>query len=210
MLYQLMILNGEQERLWTVTERRKDEQKDPDKNFGDVHVVNLTSVRTVIERSPLEYTSIAHPWYTQPNVAKILEGILRSYRFTMGAETLYTRTNQPIYLIKGELKPELTKEILASRDLDLEGGLFALPGEIPMYVELMIEKFQGLPLQIRFYSMPEDGKTAQDPEKMFSYTIQFEQSHLNDVSLDDSFFEISRGNETIDVTEQYLKDHRSK
>lgn len=210
MLYQLMILNGERERLWTLTERRMDEQKDPDKNFGDVEVVNLGSVRAVIERSPLEYMSITHPWYSQPNVAKILEGILRSYRFTMGGETLYTRTNQPIYLIQGELKPELTKEILESRGLNPAGGLFALPGEIPMYVELMIDKMQGLPLQIRFYSLPKDEKTAHDPEKMFNYTIQFEQSHLNDVSLDDSFFEISRGNETIDMTEKYLKDHRSK
>ena len=151
------------------------------------------------------------PWYSQPNVAQILEGILRSYHFTMGGETLYTRTNQPSYLIRGQMKPELTEEILKSRGLDPAEGLFALPGEVPMYVELMIDKAQGLPLQIRFYSVSKDEKTSQvEEEETFSYTILFEQSHLGNASWPDSDFEIALGNKTRDVTEQYLNDHYKK
>lgn len=207
--YQLSVLNGNQKSLWTLTERRTDEQKDPNEKKGEIQVVNLASVRTVVEKSPLEYTAVSHPWYSQPNVAQILKGILESFRFTMGGETQFPGTNQPIYQIQGQLNPEFAKGILESRGLDPAGGLFALPGEVPMCVELLIDKTLGLPIQIRFYSVPNDEKTSQDPDETFSYTILFEQSHLNNVSLDDSFFEISRGYEMHDVTEQYLKDHHN-
>lgn len=207
--YQLSVLNGDQERLWTLTERRADEEKNQDDSLGKVQVVNLSTVKTMVGQSPLEYPSIVPPWYSQPNVAQILEGILMSYQFTMAGETQLPGTNQPIYQIEGQLKQEFVWEVLESRGLDPAGGLFALPGEIPMCVELLIDKAQGLPILIRFYRMPSDEKKAQEPKETFSYTIRFEQTHLNDVSLDDSFFEISSGNEMIDVTEQYLKDHHN-
>lgn len=207
--YQLSVLNGERKALWTLTERRTDDQKDPKEKSGEIQVVNLASVRAVIEKSPLEYSSIAHPWYSQPNVAQILEGILKSFQFTMAGETQFPGTNQPIYQIEGQLKPELTKEILEARGQDPTGGLFKLPGDVPMCVELLIDKAQGLPIQIRFYRVPSGEKEPEEPEETFNYTILFEQSHLNDVSLDDSFFEISSGYETHDVTEQYLKDHHN-
>ena len=207
--YQLSVLNGDQKCLWTLTERRTDEQTPPNKNAGEIQIVNLASVKAVIEKSPLEYSSIAHPWYSQPNVAQLLEGILRSFHFTMAGETQFPGTNQPIYQIEGQLRPELTKEILDSRGLDPAAGLFALPAEVPMGVELLIDKTLGLPIQIQFYRMPSGEKKPEAPEETFSYTILFEQSHLNDVSLDDSFFEISRGYEMHDVTEQYLKDHHN-
>lgn len=207
--YQLSVLNGERKALWTLTERRTEEQKDPKENSGEIQVVNLASVRTAIEKSPLEYSSIAHPWYSQPNVAQLLEGILKSFQFTMAGETQFPGTNQPIYQIEGQLKPELTKEILEARGLEPAAGIFALPRDVPMCVELLIDKAQGLPIQIRFYRVPSEEKEPKEPEETFSYTILFEQSHLNDVSLDDSFFEISSGYETHDVTEQYLKDHHN-
>ena len=209
--YQLSVLNGNQKCLWTLTERRNDGQKDPNENSGEIQYVNLASVRAMIEKSPLEYTSISHPWYSQPNVAQILEGILKSFQFTMAGETQFPGTNLPIYQIEGQMKPELTKEILESRGLDPAAGIFALPGDVPMCVELLIDKAQGLPIQIQFYRVPSREEDApENPEDEYSYTILFEQSHLNDVSLDDSFFEISRGYETHDVTEQYLENHRSK
>lgn len=78
-----------------------------------------------------------------------------------------------------------------------------------MYVELLIDKSLGLPLQIRFFNVAVDEKTSQVTEETFSYTIKFEESYLNNGSKPDSFFEISSGYEMHDVTEQYLEDHHS-
>lgn len=207
--YQLSVLNGNLKSLWTLAERRTAEQKAPNEKNGEIQYVNLASVRAAIETSPLEYTSLTHPWYSQPNVAQILEGILKSFQFTMGAETHFSGTDQPIYMIKGKLKPELMNEILEARDKKSKAGISELPGEVPTDVELLMDKIQELPIQIRFWRAQSDEKESETPEETFSYTILFEQSHLNNVSLDDSFFEISRGYQMHDVTEQYLKDHHN-
>jgi len=206
--YQLSVLNGDLERLWTLTERRNEEQKNSSERFSEIQVVNLATVQSITSRSPLNYPAITAPWYTQPNVANILEGILRTFQFTMAGETQYPGTNQTIYQIQGQLKPEFVEEVLEAHGLNPASGIFALPVEVPMGVELLIDKARGLPLQVRFYRASTSKKMV--PEEAFSYTILFEQSHLNNVSVDDSFFEVSSGHETHDVTEQYLNEYRTQ
>lgn len=203
-----MYLSGKKERLGVLTVLLTNNQEAPHESFREHKVVNLASVKAAIEKSPLEYT-IAPPWYSQPNGGQILEGILQSYYFTLCGEKLYPRTSGYCYRIQGQLKPEFTKEILESRELNPAGGLPALPGEVPMYVELMIDKVEKIPLEIRFYSVRMSEKKSQAAEESFSYKIVFEQNHLGDGSWPDSDCEISPDKETYDDTEEYLKEHRS-
>lgn len=214
--YQLSVLNGEQMKLWTLRERRP---SDPQGEvlFADMEEVDLKEVSEAVTANPEAYPTLKAPWFTQPRVDLLLQGILESCRFTMAGETQIEGTDRKIYQIQGFLKPELVERIIALRQVpvptppkasgpasSIEQVLMAsLPAEVPTHVELFVDQAQGVPFLVRFL------RPASEAGPEFSFTISFENTYLNNATLNASFFEVAPGNVTRDATGTFLQSHRT-
>lgn len=215
--YTLSVLNGEQMKLWRVNEQRSANDTNSEKTI--VSEIKLDDVLKAINSQPTRYRSLPEPWYTQPHIGQLLQGIHDSYYFTTAYVRQVENFPRHIYHLCGVLKPEIVKKILEVRSISVPEEiavtsdgfsenapiLSLLPKEIPTYVEIYLDYEQGFPYFIRFFQRTptEEGlKTSQTSD--FQVSISFENTYLNNATLNPSFFEVPKNSTKRFETDNFL------
>ncbi len=221
--YSLSVLNGEQMKIWRLNERRPVTNKIPSTSQEAptrvMEQIDLSSALRKITSQPDQYRALPVPWYTQPHLDQLLQGIHDSYHFTMAGITQISGSNRKIYQIFGALKPEFAEKILKSRSIEIPKRiktnsqrfsenapiLELLPEEIPTYVEICLDQEQGFPYFVRFFQYTTSEEIERkEQNKNLQLTISFENTYLNNATLNPSFFEFP-SQDALNVTEKFLE-----